>query len=106
VGDIDKYLAELGWREFCRHLLFDAPDIATRNLQPSFDAFPWRHDEQSLRGVAARPNRLSHRRSRDARAVAHRRDAQPGADGGGVVPGQASPDRLARGRKMVLGHAG
>jgi hypothetical protein len=49
VGDIDKYLAELGWREFCRHLLFDAPDLATRSLQPSFDAFPWRHDEKSLR---------------------------------------------------------
>jgi hypothetical protein len=39
----------LGWREFCRHLLFDVPDLATRNLQPSFDAFPWRHDEKSLR---------------------------------------------------------
>jgi hypothetical protein len=49
VGDIDKYLAELGWREFCRHLLFDAPDLATRSLQPSFDAFPWRHGEKSLR---------------------------------------------------------
>jgi deoxyribodipyrimidine photo-lyase len=47
-GDIDKFLSELGWREFCRHLLFDIPDLATRNLQPSFDAFPWRHDEQAL----------------------------------------------------------
>jgi deoxyribodipyrimidine photo-lyase len=48
-GDIDKYLSELGWREFCRHLLFDSPDLATRNLQPSFDAFPWRHDDKALR---------------------------------------------------------
>ena len=48
-GDIDKYLSELGWREFCRHLLFDVPDLATRNLQPSFDAFPWRHDDMALR---------------------------------------------------------
>ena len=47
-GDIDKFLSELGWREFCRHLLFDVPDLATRNLQPSFDAFPWRHDETAL----------------------------------------------------------
>ncbi len=46
--DIDKFLSELGWREFCRHLLFDVPDLATRNLQPSFDAFPWRHDEKAL----------------------------------------------------------
>jgi deoxyribodipyrimidine photo-lyase len=49
AGDIDKYLAELGWREFCRHLLFDLPDLAARNLQPSFDAFPWRHDDAALR---------------------------------------------------------
>ena len=48
-GDIDKFLSELGWREFCRHLLFDVPDLATRNLQPSFDAFPWRNDDKALR---------------------------------------------------------
>jgi deoxyribodipyrimidine photo-lyase len=48
-GDIDKFLSELGWREFCRHLLFDVPDLAMRNLQPSFDRFPWRDDEDGLR---------------------------------------------------------
>ena len=48
-GDIDKFLSELGWREFCRHLLFDVPDLATRNLQPSFDAFPWKHSEEALK---------------------------------------------------------
>jgi deoxyribodipyrimidine photo-lyase len=48
-GDIDKFLSELGWREFCRHLLFDVPDLAMRNLQPAFDAFPWRHDGRALR---------------------------------------------------------
>jgi deoxyribodipyrimidine photo-lyase len=47
--DIDKFLSELGWREFCRHLLFDVPDLAKRNLQPAFDAFPWRHDDEALR---------------------------------------------------------
>ena len=105
-ADIEKFLSELGWREFCRHLLFDVPDLATRNLQPSFDAFPWKHDAKALARLAARPDRLSHRRCRHARTLAHRRDAQPGADGGGLVPGQASPDRLARRRAMVLGHAG
>jgi deoxyribodipyrimidine photo-lyase len=49
AGGIDKFLSELGWREFCRHLLFDLPDLATRNLQPAFDAFPWRHDDKALR---------------------------------------------------------
>jgi deoxyribodipyrimidine photo-lyase len=48
ASDADKFLSELGWREFCRHLLFDVPDLNTRNLQPSFDAFPWRHDEVAL----------------------------------------------------------
>ncbi|MGJ4949980.1 cryptochrome/photolyase family protein [Bradyrhizobium sp. HKCCYLS20291] len=46
---IDKFLSELGWREFSRHLLYNNPDLATRNLQPSFDAFPWAHDETALR---------------------------------------------------------
>ena len=49
AGDAEKFLSELGWREFCRHLLFDVPDLATRNLQPSFDAFPWRQDEAALK---------------------------------------------------------
>jgi deoxyribodipyrimidine photo-lyase len=48
-SDIDKFLSELGWREFCRHLLFDIPDLATRNLQPSFDAFPWKQNAKALR---------------------------------------------------------
>ena len=47
--DIDKFLSELGWREFCRHLLLDEPEIAARNLQSSFDGFPWRDDQAALR---------------------------------------------------------
>lgn len=49
AADIDKFLSELGWREFCRHLLFDVPDLATRNLQPNFDDFPWKQDGRALR---------------------------------------------------------
>jgi deoxyribodipyrimidine photo-lyase len=49
AGDVDKFLSELGWREFGRHLLFDVPDLANRNLQPAFDAFPWRQDDAALR---------------------------------------------------------
>ena len=48
-ADIDKFLSELGWREFCRHLLFDVPDLKTRNLQASFDDFPWKQDARALR---------------------------------------------------------
>jgi deoxyribodipyrimidine photo-lyase len=46
--DVAKFLSELGWREFCRHLLYDHPDLADRNLQASFDAFPWRRDAEAL----------------------------------------------------------
>lgn len=35
------FLSELGWREFAWHTLFHAPDLATKNLRPQFDAFPW-----------------------------------------------------------------
>ena len=49
AGGIDKFMSELGWREFSRHLLHDRPDLATRNLQATFDAFPWRHDDAGLR---------------------------------------------------------
>lgn len=40
-ANIDKFLSEIGWREFSWHLLFHQPDLATRNFQPRFDAFPW-----------------------------------------------------------------
>ncbi|MGO4385739.1 cryptochrome/photolyase family protein [Specibacter sp. RAF43] len=36
------FAAELGWREFCWHQLFHHPDLATANLRPQFDGFPWR----------------------------------------------------------------
>ena len=48
-SDIGKFLSELGWREFCRHLLYDAPDLAERNLQSSFGSFPWKRDAKALR---------------------------------------------------------
>lgn len=49
ASDVGKFLSELGWREFSRHLLFDLPQLAKQNLQSSFDDFPWRHDVKALR---------------------------------------------------------
>ncbi len=49
ASDIDKFLSEIGWREFCRHLLFDHPDMHRNNLQAAFDAFPWTNDAKALR---------------------------------------------------------
>jgi deoxyribodipyrimidine photo-lyase len=41
ASNIQKFRSEIGWREFSWHLLFHQPDLATRNFQPRFDAFPW-----------------------------------------------------------------
>ncbi len=45
--DVAKFLAEVGWREFSYHLLFHWPDLAERNFQSRFDAFPW-HDDAAM----------------------------------------------------------
>lgn len=39
--DADKFRQELGWREFCYHLLFHNPRLAEENYNKSFDGFPW-----------------------------------------------------------------
>ncbi|RYG60720.1 MAG: deoxyribodipyrimidine photo-lyase [Alphaproteobacteria bacterium] len=38
----DKFLAEIGWREFCHHLLYHYPTMMDRNWKQDFDAYPWR----------------------------------------------------------------
>ncbi|MGF1641638.1 MAG: cryptochrome/photolyase family protein [Rhodospirillales bacterium] len=43
------FLRELGWREFCTHLLHDHPDLAEAPLQPRFARFPWKDDGTALR---------------------------------------------------------
>ncbi|MCA1387899.1 deoxyribodipyrimidine photo-lyase [Bradyrhizobium sp. IC3123] len=45
---VEKLLSELGWREFCRHLLHDHPNLAAENLQTNFDAFPWQPEKEAL----------------------------------------------------------
>ncbi|MGB5333669.1 MAG: deoxyribodipyrimidine photo-lyase [Woeseiaceae bacterium] len=46
--DADRFLSELGWREFSNNLLYNQPTITTDNLQRKFDRFPWREDDESL----------------------------------------------------------
>ncbi|BAS01010.1 deoxyribodipyrimidine photolyase [Blastochloris viridis] len=57
--DVEKFLTELGWREFSYNLLNQRPLLAEANIQPRFDAFPWRQDEASLaawqRGLTGYP---------------------------------------------------
>lgn len=45
---VDKFIAELGWREFAYHLLYHFPTIPTDNYQDKFDDFPWRDDADGL----------------------------------------------------------
>jgi deoxyribodipyrimidine photo-lyase len=44
----DKFLSELGWREFSYHLLFHFPDLGWRNFNPRFDGFPFARDDAAL----------------------------------------------------------
>jgi deoxyribodipyrimidine photo-lyase len=45
----DKFMGELGWREFSYHLLYHYPELPRRNFKPNFDAMPWRKDADALR---------------------------------------------------------
>jgi len=47
--DMEKFLSELGWREFSYHLLHGFPALASRNLQDRFDAFRWASNASALR---------------------------------------------------------
>lgn len=40
------YLQELLWREFAYQLLYNYPDLATKNWREEWDAFPWREDSE------------------------------------------------------------
>lgn len=44
----DKFFAELGWREFCRAMLFHNPHASETNLDAKFDDMPWRDDDEAL----------------------------------------------------------
>ena len=46
--DTEKFLSELGWREFCAHLLYHFPELATKNWRTDFDSFPWQSDAKLL----------------------------------------------------------
>lgn len=45
----DKFLSELGWREFSHHLLFHFPHIVNAPFKTQFEQFPWLGNETALR---------------------------------------------------------
>lgn len=48
AGQIEKYQAEMGWREFSYHLLHYFPHIPALPFKEAFGAFPWQPDEEKL----------------------------------------------------------
>ncbi len=44
-----RFLAELGWREFSYNLLYHFPDLPENPFQKKFSVFPWHDDEKLLR---------------------------------------------------------
>ncbi|MBA1147811.1 deoxyribodipyrimidine photo-lyase [Ectothiorhodospiraceae bacterium WFHF3C12] len=44
----EKFLAELGWREFAHHVLYHNPHFPDEPLNPRFAHFPWRDDDGGL----------------------------------------------------------
>lgn len=45
----DKYVAEVGWREFGQHLIHHFPETTDRPLRREFEKFPWQPDKKHLR---------------------------------------------------------
>jgi deoxyribodipyrimidine photo-lyase len=50
--DAEKFMAELGWRDFAAALLYRHPDLATRPLRCEFERFPWRNNDEGFRAWA------------------------------------------------------
>ena len=49
----EKFLSEIGWREFSYGLLFQAADLAQSAVNPAYDSFPWRDPARARDDVAA-----------------------------------------------------
>ncbi len=56
---INKFLSEIGWREFCYHLLYHFPTMPDEAFNQKFNFFPWGEDLQRLhawqRGLTGYP---------------------------------------------------
>ena len=48
IGNYQKFLSELAWREFSYHLLIAYPDMATKPIKQQFSAIEWDNDENLL----------------------------------------------------------
>lgn len=55
----NKFLSEVGWREFAYQMLYHFPKLPEQNWRPNFDFYPWRDSPDDLkawqRGITGYP---------------------------------------------------
>ena len=103
--DAEKFMAELGWRDFATALLYRPSRHGDAPAATGVRALSLARRRGRFSRLGARANRLSDRRRRNASALAHRIHAQSRPHDRRLVPRKAPPHRLAARRAMVLGHA-
>jgi len=58
-AEVDKFIAELGWRDFSAQLLHHFPQMTGAAFRPEYDSMPWRQDASGLnawkRGLTGYP---------------------------------------------------
>ena len=45
AAEAEKFVAELGWRDFSAHLLHHFPTLLEKAFRPEYDSFPWLQDD-------------------------------------------------------------
>ena len=59
AAEAEKFVAEIGWREFSAHLLHHFPTLPDKAFRPEYDAFPWLDDDRGFtawtRGLTGYP---------------------------------------------------
>ena len=48
-GGVQRFLTEVGWREFAHHLLYHFPDTPEKPLREKFEKFPWADDPDAAK---------------------------------------------------------
>ena len=48
IKSTERFLSEMGWREFSYHLLYHVPSLPHDNFKSHFNGFPWKNDAQFL----------------------------------------------------------
>jgi deoxyribodipyrimidine photo-lyase len=48
ADNANKFLSEIGWREYSRYLLFHFPHITESSFNKKFECFPWQNNDQLL----------------------------------------------------------